>query len=87
MVSNNLETGFLVINIGLFIFGIACWWMLRKGFSGFVWFWILIEIINGIGHPLWALREMTYTPGLATAPILLALAVSLLKLKIKHFET
>jgi hypothetical protein len=37
----------------------------------------VLEIINGIGHPLWSLREGRYTPGLATAPILLLLAVYL----------
>jgi hypothetical protein len=41
------------------------------------WFWVAIEIINGIVHPLWSLREGGYTPGLATAPILLLLAVYL----------
>jgi hypothetical protein len=37
----------------------------------------VIEIINGIGHPLWSLHEGGYTPGLATAPVLLVLAVYL----------
>ena len=41
------------------------------------WFWVAIEIINGIVHPLWSLREGGYTPGFATAPILLLLAVYL----------
>jgi hypothetical protein len=40
--------------------------------------WIVIEVINGIGHPLWTLRERGYTPGVATAPVLLALALSLM---------
>ena len=40
-------------------------------------FWIAIETINGIGHPAWSLLQRGYTPGLLTAPILLALAVML----------
>jgi hypothetical protein len=41
------------------------------------WFWVVIELINGIGHPLWTLAELRYTPGVATAPILLLLALYL----------
>jgi hypothetical protein len=37
-----------------------------------------LEIINGIGHPFWTLRERGYTPGVATAPMLLVLALSLM---------
>ena len=42
-----------------------------------IWFWIIIEIINGVGHPLWALYERSYVPGVATAPFLLILAIYL----------
>lgn len=42
-----------------------------------VWFWVLIELINGIGHPLWTIAERSYTPGVATAPFLLFLALYL----------
>jgi hypothetical protein len=37
----------------------------------------MVELINGIGHPLWTLRQGGYTPGVATAPVLLVLAASL----------
>jgi hypothetical protein len=36
-----------------------------------------IEAVNGIVHPLWSLRQGGYTPGVATAPILLVLALVL----------
>jgi hypothetical protein len=42
-----------------------------------VWFWVVIELINGIGHPLWTLAERRYTPGVVTAPILMILALYL----------
>ena len=42
-----------------------------------IWFWIVIEMINGLGHPFWALYEGGYVPGLVTAPILLMQAVYL----------
>ena len=35
----------------------------------------MVEVINGIGHPLWSLRQGGYEPGLATAPFLLGLSL------------
>ena len=81
LVSSNLERGFVILNVLLLAFGAWCFlWPVRRGWpvaASLAWFWAVIEIINGIGHPLWSLREGGYTPGLATAPILLALAVYL----------
>jgi hypothetical protein len=39
--------------------------------------WVTIEVINGVGHPLWSLRMGGYTPGVVTAPVLLVIALSL----------
>ena len=84
LVSENLETGFLILNVGLFFFGILCWLVaIRKNYSfaqGLVWFWIVLETINGIGHPAWALYKGAYVPGLATAPLLLIFALYLARL-------
>jgi hypothetical protein len=81
LVSSNLERGFVVINVLLVAFGLWCFlWPVRRGWPVAVplaWLWVAIEIVNGIGHPLWSLREGGYTPGLATAPVLLLLAVYL----------
>ena len=81
LISDDLETGFLVINTGLFVFGILCWLMpVRRGHwtaSGLIWFWIVVELINGIGHPVWTIIQRSYTPGVASAPILLVLAIVL----------
>ena len=83
LISENLETGFLIFNIGFFIFGIWCWFfpVLRnyKYALGLIWFWIVIEIINGIGHSFWALYERAYVPGVVTALILLILSIYLLQ--------
>ena len=83
IIANNRETGFLIINIGLFLFGLWCWlFPVRKGYASaarFIWFWIIIEIINGIGHPLWTLTQMEYEPGLITAPFLLVISIFLIK--------
>lgn len=32
----------------------------------------IIELVNGIGHPLWTLRQGGYTPGVGTAPFCLS---------------
>lgn len=81
LVSNNHGTGFLIINIGLFIFGIWCWlFPVRKEYAsaaGFIWSWIIIEMINGIGHPLWTLFEGRYEPGVITSLPLLILSTYL----------
>lgn len=85
LVSRNHETGFLIINILLFIFGLLCWLTtVKKNYylfsRGLIWFWIILETINGIGHPVWALYEKAYVPGLTTAPILLIIALYLSRL-------
>ena len=81
LVSSNLERGFVVLNVALVVFGAWCFlWPVRRRWSSaaaFAWLWIAVEIVNGIGHPLWSIRQGGYTPGLATAPVLLALAAYL----------
>ena len=81
LVSSNRELGFIVVNIALVTFGLWCfvWPVSREWPSAprFVAIWTTVEIINGLGHPLWSLFRARYTPGVVTAPILLLLAVSL----------
>jgi len=81
LVSRDLERGFVILNIVLVAFGFWCLaWPVRRGWPSAVpimWGWAGIEIINGLGHPLWALRQGGYTPGVITAPILLILAIIL----------
>ena len=81
LVSSDLERGFVLLNVSLLAFGVWCFlWPVRRGWPvavALAWLWAVIEIVNGIGHPLWSLREGGYTPGLATAPVLLVLALYL----------
>jgi hypothetical protein len=81
LVSQDRRLGFIVINIGLLAFGLWCFfWPMRRrwtGAGGFVGFSVVIEIINGIGHVVWTLRQGMYTPGVITAPVLFVLAVLL----------
>ena len=56
---------------------------MRRGWPSaayLAWFWVAVQLINGIGHPLWTLRQGGYTPGVATAPLLLILAIYLARL-------
>ena len=81
LVSSNRELGFVVLNASLILFGLWCAAVpVRRGWasaSGLMWFWVVLETINGIGHPAWSLAQHAYTPGVLTAPLLLGLALVL----------
>jgi hypothetical protein len=81
LVSQDLERGFIIANVCLVTFGLWCWvWPVRRGWPSGVplaWAWVTVELVNGIGHPLWTLRQRGYTPGVGTAPILFVLALYL----------
>lgn len=81
LISKDLHAGFIVINVTLVTSGVWCWLIpIRHNHStarGLAWFWVLLELINGIGHPAWAMTERAYVPGAATAPLLFILALYL----------
>ena len=81
LVSDNPERGFVLINICIIAFGLWCYlFPVRRHWrvaTYIVWLWIVVEISNGIVHPLWSIWQRGYTPGLFTAFILLVLAVYL----------
>jgi hypothetical protein len=87
LVSENHQTGFLIINVGILLVGLLLWAFVvhpqRAGTNYVLGFWITIEIINGIGHPVWAVRQGGYEPGVITAPLLLIVALLLLNEQIK----
>ena len=81
LISSDREIGFVVINCALLAFGSWCLlWPVRRAWPSapaIAWFWVGVETINGVGHLAWSLRRQAYTPGVLTAPILLALALYL----------
>jgi len=81
LVSTDHERGFVTLNVLLVTFGVWCYlWPVRRHWTSAVslaWIWAVIEIINGIAHPLWSIMERGYTPGVGTAPLLFILAVYL----------
>ncbi len=81
LVSADHQRGFLIANVVLVAAGLACLFgPVRRQWSGagaVMMAWAAIEVVNGIGHPLWAIWRRGYTPGVATAPILFVLAILL----------
>lgn len=81
IVASDREVGFLIVNVALVTFGLWCWlWPVRREWRSarmLVWVWIVIELINGVGHPLWSMRQGGYTPGVLSAAILLVLSLML----------
>jgi len=81
LVSQDLRRGFIIANVVLVSFGLWCFfWPIRRRWRAAVtigWLWATIELVNGVVHPVWSLHELSYTPGVATAPVLLVLALYL----------
>jgi hypothetical protein len=79
--SSDRELVFIILNVALVAFGVWCLlWPVRRRWPsavGLMWGWAVIETINGVGHPLWSLRQGGYTPGVITAPILFVIALYL----------
>jgi hypothetical protein len=81
LLSQDREWSFVALTILLLAFGLWCLlWPVRRGWPSGVyiaWAWAIVEVINGIVHPVWTLHEGGYTAGVVTAPLLLASAVYL----------
>jgi hypothetical protein len=87
LVSTDLATGFAVLNTLIVLFGVWCYVVpVRSGWPSaraLAWLWVAIELVNGVGHPVMALRAGGYFPGAGTAPLLLALATILAALLLR----
>jgi hypothetical protein len=82
LISSDPERGFVILNVAFVAFGVWAFLVpVRRRWPSAIpiaWFWAVLEVINGCGHSLWTLRQGHYTPGVATAPVLLILAIYLL---------
>jgi Protein of unknown function with HXXEE motif len=79
VISTDLERGFIIANACVAGFGLWCiFWPVRRNWPSaalFAWLWVAIESMNGVGHLFWSLVQRGYTPGIATAPLLLVVAL------------
>jgi Protein of unknown function with HXXEE motif len=79
--SADRERAFVALNVAIVAFGVWCFvWPMRGRWPSAVvlaWAWVVIEVVNGIVHPTWSVMRGGYTPGVATAPALLVLALAL----------
>lgn len=89
LVSNDHQTGFLILNAALVGFGLWCWAVpVRSGWPatrGLAWFWTILELVNGLNHSVLALRQGGYFSGVITAPLLLLFASSLAVLQMARY--
>src|SRR5262245_51073614 len=83
LISSNPERGFLIINIVFVIISFSYWkFSLQKAnvpSHSLIWFWILLQSANGIGHIAWTISKESYTPGVLSAILILALVWLLIK--------
>ena len=81
LVSSNLPIGFAVVNSAIVAFGFWSYLIPVSRSSTvvptIVWFWVLLEFGNGVGHIWLAASAQSYFPGVITAPFLLLLSVLL----------
>jgi hypothetical protein len=82
LISSDRAVGFAVANAALFLIGLGCYvGSVRRGTPSaraIAWSWASLEFANGIAHIALAWSVRGYFPGVATAPILLALSSYLL---------
>jgi uncharacterized protein with HXXEE motif len=81
LISEDLDRGFLILNVALVAFGLWCWLgpvrRSRPSAKVIAWGWIVVELVNAAGHTVWAIIQSGYTPGIATAPLLFVAAMHL----------
>jgi len=73
--------GFVIFNVSLVAFGLWCYVgpvrHSRQSATVIAWFWVVLELLNGATHIIWAMAVGAYRPGLVTAPILMVIALIL----------
>jgi hypothetical protein len=80
LVSDDLGTGFLILNTIIILIGIACYvGPVRSGRGAWLvaWVWTVIELANGVVHLFFAWLEKGYFSGAITAVALLCVAAGL----------
>ena len=88
LVSQNLRVGFVVINATIVALVFYCYAFPVRREDSYapivIWFWILLEFGNGVGHNWFAVSAGTYFPGFYTAPFLLLTSCYLAWRAVQH---
>lgn len=91
LVADDHETGFLVLNSAFLVLGLLIWYfIIRKDHPAapvFLWFWAILEFLNGLAHPLLSIVRKSIVPGLFSAFFLLFISAYMLSLLIKEQKT
>ena len=78
LINENVVVGFVTINVSIVLFGFWTYFYPLshrwRTMQVFLWFWILLELGNGIAHVIFAIQTRGYFPGIYSAPLLLALS-------------
>jgi uncharacterized protein with HXXEE motif len=81
LLADDHRVGFVIFNVSLVAFGLWCFFgpvrHRAQSARALAWFWVVLEILNGLAHTIRAISVRAYRPGLATAPILVAVALVL----------
>jgi hypothetical protein len=79
--SRDPAVGFALGNVVIVLFGVWCYLARVRpshpSARAYAWFWTVLETANGCGHLLIAASRGGYFPGVATAPLLVGLALYL----------
>lgn len=88
LVSSNHAQSFVAMNVVLVAIGAWCYfWPVRRRWAiapVLLWIWVVGECVNGMAHLIWSFWSGGYTPGVATAPLLLILALYLARQQLKR---
>ena len=83
LISSDHQRGFAIANLVIVAFGLWCvlvpvgrGWRSARAIAAI---WAAVEMVNGAGHLLWTAYQGGYTPGSATAPVLLVVAFLLMR--------
>jgi hypothetical protein len=81
LITSDRQIGFVVINTLFLLFGIWCYlWPVRREWPAayiFMSVWVVVELSNGIVHPVWSVVQGSYTPGVLTSLAFLPVAILL----------
>jgi Protein of unknown function with HXXEE motif len=73
--------GFVIFNASIVAFGLWCYFgPVSRGSRtalALAWSWVVLEMLNGVAHVVWAVSAAGYRPGLVTAPFLVVTALFL----------